>query len=215
MHRRAAILPYMSPAGGRRLIMAAALLAVGAAISAPSTVIALRADGPTSQIANAGGEPSPTPPSPLPATADPSTARGVYPEYGPIPDDIVRDLRRREVEIQPASTTDVAVSLKEAVNVACGGPCEGVMTDQVTATLVTVTTYDYGRQLEHDPAKPSRIDPGIDHQLVWVITLSDIPEVLISGSPRDRHPPAPGEHLGTRVTFVSSDRSQFLYALSF
>lgn len=85
----------------------------------------------------------------------------------------------------------------------------------MTATLATVTTYDYGKELEPDPTKPSRIDPAIDHQLVWVITLSDIPEFFVSGSIRDTATTVPEEHLVTSVTLVSSVKPEFLYGLSF
>jgi hypothetical protein len=143
-----------------------------------------------------------------------------YPEYGPIPDQVLQGLVRQQVEVadNTARTANAAaaVSLEDGVDVARAELDLGdVPTDLTTATLATVTTHDYGVELEPDPTKPSRIDPTIEDQLVWVITFSDVSERPISGAPVSPITDAEEDTIVTWVVLVDSDDPEFLLGLAF
>lgn len=148
------------------------------------------------------------------------TTTAQYPALGAVPADTMKGLQGLYVDVTGAATSaaapNTAVPLSTAVDLArAAAGRQDTPVSQITASLATVTTEQFGVELQPDPSKPSSIQPAIDHALTWVITFQQVPEHDISG--RRGATPAfdPNAHLGTVVVFLSPVTGQVLYGLSF
>ncbi len=122
----------------------------------------------------------------------------------------------------PVATTDeqvaelkVAISAKAADEVArsnLGFPADLVAD---TATLATVTTANYGTELEADPTKPSRIDPAIDKRLTWVLTYASAPMPLLGKAALERTDDGPSTIDSQVLVLVDPSSGDFLYSIGY
>jgi hypothetical protein len=170
----------------KRAAVVAVVVVTSAAVAVPALLVTTQDDRPAGQVAAGGGDRSPSPSTATKTSGTPPLTSTEYPEYGPIPGNVVRELRRHQVNLTPADPTDVPVSLKEAVDAARSGSLRDIPVDRITATLATITANDR----------------TLNNRLVWVVTFSGVPE----------HPmgPVPPGGRATSIILIGSDRPVFL-----
>lgn len=94
----------------------------------------------------------------------------------------------------------------------------GASGEAVSASLQTVTTHEYGRQLESDRSKPSRIAPALDGVEVWVIAFRDVPLPVLGKTGDATTARRAGELTRVAqdlVAFVDPESGALLYAVSY
>ena len=82
------------------------------------------------------------------------------------------------------------------------------------AELYRVTNLHMGRQLEPDPAKPSRIEPEFKNRLTWIVTFPPRRGVGIGPYSPDG-PREPLYTTSTLVTFIDANTGTWMFAASF
>jgi hypothetical protein len=144
------------------------------------------------------------------------------PETTSVPDEVIKAVSDHGISMTQVATTaeqvselEVPTSAKSADEVAhsnLGFPSDLVAD---TATLATVTTANYGTQLEADPSKPSRIAPAIDKRLTWVLTYDSAPMPLLGKAAAESPNEGPSTVESQVLVLVDPSNGEFLYSIGY
>lgn len=190
----------------RRRTIAGAALAAATAVAAVVAILSQVSGAEPTALDRASDAPA--------ETSSPDPARAAYPVESAVPADVLRGVRPDDIEITEVSRADrdgSVISLERAADVARGGMGLGGDGEARTATLAKVTLGQYGRELEPDPTKPSRIDPIIEDQLAWVVTFDDAP-IPVLGPIGAELPAYTRQPL---VVFIDAATGEFLAGLAY
>jgi len=153
--------------------------------------------------------------APAKNSADPRS----YPRLSAVPGDVLRDVAGFDIQIDPIATSTAqldaaggsAVTPNKATDVVRARLGLGEEAQADSITLATVTTGQYGKELEPDPTKPSRIDPAIKGREAWVVTFSSATMPLLGKQGYKR----PTTATGPLLALVDHKTGEFLYAIAY
>lgn len=161
------------------------------------------------------------------STPNSSSAAVIYAPEGPVPAEAEAQLAAVGIDLEtpaanraadgkpdvilPALTSRRATDLAR-VEFALPGD-----TTPVAVSLTEMTTPGYGRELESDTKKPSRIDPMYVDQLAWAVTFENAPHPERGPLPQAgvERAGADTDTRGTMVVMIDAVSGEFLYAMSY